>query len=170
LSLQRQVLPLSKALVVVELRSEGNRYNGSTVGFWSWESPQVEARIFWRQLCFSMLLSEEKTTFEKTEADRRKHMEQIEFTYPAKRKVPKRAYVGVVGSGDMEVLLEPADDLVAHVFVRTSVDGFGASWKAVLDRFFANYDGAARIEINDSGETPGIVQLRLEQAVEASEQ
>jgi malonate decarboxylase delta subunit len=98
-------------------------------------------------------------------------MEQIELTYPAKRKVPKRAHVGVVGSGDMEVLLEPsAEGTVARVFIRTSVDGFGASWKAVLERFFAKYDGAARIQINDAGGTPGIAQLRLEQAVEASEQ
>ena len=38
---------------------------------------------------------------------------------------------------------------------------------SVLDRFFAKYDGAVRIEINDAGATPGSVQLRLEQAVEA---
>jgi malonate decarboxylase delta subunit len=96
-------------------------------------------------------------------------MEQIEFNYPAKRKVHERAHVGVVGSGDLEVLLEPAEDEVAHVFIRTSVDGFRDTWKAVLDRFFANYDGAARIQINDAGATPGSVQLRLEQAVEVSE-
>ena len=97
-------------------------------------------------------------------------MEQIELDYPAKRKVSNRAHVGVVGSGDMEVLLEPGEGTVAHVSVRTSVDGFGASWKAVLDRFFAKYDGVVRIQINDAGATPGIAQLRLEQAVEASEQ
>jgi malonate decarboxylase delta subunit len=96
-------------------------------------------------------------------------MEQIELDYPAKRKVSNRAHVGVVGSGDMEVLLEPTEGR-AHVSVRTSVDGFGATWRAVLDRFFAKYDGAARIQINDAGGTPGLVQLRLEQAVEASEQ
>jgi malonate decarboxylase delta subunit len=53
------------------------------------------------------------------------------------------------------------------VLIRTSVDGFRDTWKAVLDRFFAKYDGAVRIEINDAGATPGSVQLRLEQAVEA---
>jgi malonate decarboxylase delta subunit len=70
----------------------------------------------------------------------------------------------------MEVLLEPAKGTSAQVSIRTSVNGFGASWKAVLDRFFTKYDGAARIQINDAGGTPGIAQLRLEQAVEASEQ
>jgi malonate decarboxylase delta subunit len=96
-------------------------------------------------------------------------MEHIELDYPAKRKVSKRAHVGVVGSGDLEVLLEPADGEVAHVLIRTSVDGFRGSWKAVMDRFFTKYDGAARIQINDAGATPGGVQLRLEQAVELSE-
>jgi malonate decarboxylase delta subunit len=97
-------------------------------------------------------------------------MEQIEFDYPAKRKVSMKAHVGVVGSGDLEVLLEPSIDDGSHVSIRTSVDGFRETWKAVLDRFFAKYDGAARIQINDAGATPGSVLLRLEQAVEASEQ
>jgi hypothetical protein len=50
-------------------------------------------------------------------------MEQIEFDYPAKRRVTGRAHVGVVGSGDLEVLLEPANGADAHVLIRTSVDG-----------------------------------------------
>jgi malonate decarboxylase delta subunit len=96
-------------------------------------------------------------------------MEQLEFNYPAKRKAPKRAHVGVVGSGDLEVLLEPRDGSTASVRIRTSVDGFKNTWEAVLDRFFGQYDGAVHIEINDAGATPGAVSLRLQQAVEASE-
>jgi malonate decarboxylase delta subunit len=96
-------------------------------------------------------------------------MERIELNYPGKRKVSGRAHVGVVGSGDLEVLLEPADSGDSQVLIRTSVDGFRDTWKAVLDRFFAKFDGAVRIEINDAGATPGSVQLRLEQAVEALE-
>jgi malonate decarboxylase delta subunit len=96
-------------------------------------------------------------------------MEQIEFDYPARRRVTGRAHVGVVGSGDLEVLLEPTDGAGAHVFIRTSVDGFRDTWKAVLDRFFSRYDGTVRIQINDAGATPGSVLLRLEQAVEISE-
>jgi malonate decarboxylase delta subunit len=98
-------------------------------------------------------------------------MENFKFDYPsAKRRVTKRAHIGVVGSGDMEVLMEPAETGFAHVSVLTSVNGFGNSWKAVLDRFFSKYDGAVRIDINDAGATPGNVMLRLEQAVEAMEQ
>ena len=42
-------------------------------------------------------------------------MERIEFDYPAKRKISGRAHVGVVGSGDLEVLLEPTDGNSSHV-------------------------------------------------------
>jgi malonate decarboxylase delta subunit len=52
----------------------------------------------------------------------------------------------------------------------TSVNGFGKSWQAVLDRFFAKHDGTVRIDINDAGATPGSVMLRLEQAMEAIDQ
>lgn len=94
-------------------------------------------------------------------------MERLSFTYPARAAVPGRVHVGVVGSGDLEVLLEPSTDGEAHVAVNTSVDGFGTVWKHVLDRFFSRFDGAATIEINDFGATPGVVLLRLEQAAEA---
>jgi malonate decarboxylase delta subunit len=97
-------------------------------------------------------------------------VEKIEFTYRAKRKVPRRAHVGVVGSGNLEVLLEPIEGNTAQVVILTSVNGFRDTWKAVLNRFFTTYDGAVRIEINDAGGTPGSVQLRLAQAVETSEQ
>ncbi|CAG4913220.1 malonate decarboxylase subunit delta [Paraburkholderia saeva] len=96
-------------------------------------------------------------------------MEHLTFDYPAQRAVTTRAHVGVVGSGDLEVLLAPADTMVAHVIVRTSVDGYSHIWKHVLDRFFSRYDGAAKIEINDFGATPGVVALRLAEAVEEAE-
>jgi malonate decarboxylase delta subunit len=110
-------------------------------------------------------------------------MEHLTFDYPAQRAVTTRAHVGVVGSGDLEVLLMPNDStnaadathpaaaaLAAHVVVRTSVDGYSHIWKSVLDRFFTRYDGAVQIEINDFGATPGVVALRLAEAVEASEE
>ncbi len=95
-------------------------------------------------------------------------MERLSFDYPASDPVPHRAHVGVVGSADLEILLEPSKDQKAHVTIRTSVEGFGNTWKAVLDRFFERYQGAAAIEINDFGATPGTVALRLSQAAEVS--
>jgi malonate decarboxylase delta subunit len=95
-------------------------------------------------------------------------MQTLRFDYPASQPVSGRAHVGVVASSDLEVLIDPSPDDRAHVTVRTSAEGFGEVWEAVLDRFFARNDLAATVEINDSGATPGTVALRLAQAVEES--
>lgn len=97
-------------------------------------------------------------------------METLEFKFSAKRKAKGKAHVGVVGSGDLEVLLEPNNESEACVKIRTSVGGFADQWHAVLERFFQKYDAAVSIEINDAGATPGVVALRLAQAAEVSEQ
>ena len=96
-------------------------------------------------------------------------MEHLTFEYPAQHVVKSRAHVGVVGSGDLEVLLSPNDAMRTQVAVRTSVDGYGPIWKSVLDRFFSRYDGAVVVEINDFGATPGVVSLRLAEAIEAAQ-
>lgn len=87
--------------------------------------------------------------------------------YPGKRQVARRAHVGVVGSGDCEILVEPHGDAAsdAVVRVRTTVDGFDVVWQRALGSFFARYPVAGRYEINDQGATPGVVSLRLRQAL-----
>jgi malonate decarboxylase delta subunit len=47
-------------------------------------------------------------------------MEKLHFEYPASQPIKQRAHVGVVGSGDLEVLLEPSPDQMAQVSVTTS--------------------------------------------------
>lgn len=54
----------------------------------------------------------------------------------------------------------------ARVRVRTSVDGFDTVWRTVLERFFTRHPVAADFELNDFGATPGVVTLRLRQAIE----
>jgi malonate decarboxylase delta subunit len=93
-------------------------------------------------------------------------METLNYEYEAKRPLTRRAHVGVVGSGDLEVLIEPSNSPPTQVRVRTSVDGYGRVWKAVLDQFFSRFESAAKVEINDFGATPGTVALRLQQAAE----
>jgi malonate decarboxylase delta subunit len=95
-------------------------------------------------------------------------MEKLTFEYSATKSVPQRAYVGVVGSGDLEILLEPIEEKKAYVVVRTRFDGFEQVWKGLLDKFFEINDIAAKIEINDFGATPGMVTMRLLQALEVS--
>ncbi len=82
------------------------------------------------------------------------------------RKPRQRVHVGVVSSGNLEVLLEASADEHSHVTVRTSADGFGARWNDVIDRFFSRHDVAVNIAINDFGAAPPTVLLRLEQAIE----
>ena len=96
-------------------------------------------------------------------------MERLSYEYPAARKIERPAHVGVVGSGDLEVLIEPSTDQKARVNICTSVDGFGQIWQNVLDRFVTRFPCAAAIEIRDFGATPGVVLLRLEQAMEKAQ-
>lgn len=87
------------------------------------------------------------------------------MTFPAMEPADLRAVVGVVSSGDLEVLLEPGKGGESVVTVNTSVDGGQERWRAVLERVLGS--GAlpsVSLEINDSGATPGVIRLRLAQA------
>lgn len=78
------------------------------------------------------------------------------------------ALVGVVASGNLEVLVErvPLDGAM-EIEILTAARGFGAIWQAVLDDFAARHPlRDVRISINDVGATPAVVSLRLEQAVD----
>lgn len=96
-------------------------------------------------------------------------MEKHEFKYGAGASASGRAIAGVVGSGDLEVLLEPAPAGLTTVRITTSVDGYGSVWQAQLDRIFNGTavgpgGPAVDIEINDFGATPGVVGMRIAQA------
>jgi malonate decarboxylase delta subunit len=76
--------------------------------------------------------------------------------------------VGVVASGNLEVLVEPGPAPGrCHVEVATSAGGFREIWEAVLRDFAARRPVAGlSLSVNDAGATPAVVALRLEQAVE----
>lgn len=94
-------------------------------------------------------------------------MERMTYQYAAGPSAARRALAGVVGSGDLEVLLEPLPAGRSTIVITTSVNGMGRRWESVLTRLFADAAlPAAHIEINDCGATPGVVRLRLEQAFE----
>lgn len=95
-------------------------------------------------------------------------MEHLRFEFPAAEPAKGRAIAGVVASGDLEVLLEPAETRQTVIRIATSVAGMQAVWTALLTRLFA--DGAlpaVNIQINDFGATPGVVRMRIAQAFEA---
>lgn len=99
-------------------------------------------------------------------------METIKLEYPAKQPAAARVLVGVVGSGDLEVLLEPGESGKTQITVNTSVDGAASQWRALFDRIFATLPDAPamNLEFNDFGATPGVVRMRLEQAMELVKQ
>ncbi len=97
-------------------------------------------------------------------------MEHLTYVFKGgTRTLPRQSdVVGVVGSGNLEVLIETAplhgDCTIA---IATAAVGFGAIWQAVMDDFHARWQLTdARIAINDMGATPAVVSLRLDQAVE----
>ncbi|MHC2333861.1 malonate decarboxylase acyl carrier protein [Bradyrhizobium sp. USDA 4454] len=83
-----------------------------------------------------------------------------------------QAIVGVVASGNLEVLLErssPAD--ICTIDIATAAHGFGAVWDAVVRDFVARRPaGGLRISINDGGARPDTVALRLAQGVRKIEE
>ncbi len=94
-------------------------------------------------------------------------METLSFEFPASHAPGRRAQVGCVGSGDLEVLVEPNAVSTLAIQVVTSVNGSGERWKALFERMFGDsLPPALKVDIHDFGATPGVVRLRLEQALE----
>lgn len=85
---------------------------------------------------------------------------------------PEWSHSGVVGSGDMEVLMEHKEQKGnVTVKVVTPVSGFDQVWEKVLEKFVTESNiGDLNLEINDNNATPFIVSMRLKQAlIEARE-
>ena len=94
-------------------------------------------------------------------------METLSFEFPAGQPPKGRALVGCVGSGDLEVLLEPGTAGTLSIQVQTSVNGAEQRWQHLFQRIFQEQTTPAlNIQIHDFGATPGVVRLRLEQGFE----
>ena len=95
-------------------------------------------------------------------------VETIDYTFTGARNAGAFApvLVGVVGSGNLEVLLESMPGLDCNVRVETSARGYGPIWDAVVRDFHLRHPlGGVRVSIHDMGATPAVVGLRLDQAV-----
>ena len=95
-------------------------------------------------------------------------LETLDYTFPGQSPVEAFApvLVGVVGSGNLEVLLERTPGSRCDVHIETSARGFGTIWEAVVRDFHQRHPLAGvRVSINDMGATPAVVSLRLDQAV-----
>jgi malonate decarboxylase delta subunit len=97
-------------------------------------------------------------------------METFTYTHRAARRAAGTkplAIVGVVASGNCEILVERAlGGTECRIDVVTPIVGFGAVWEAVVADFVARRSpGGLRLSINDGGARADTVALRLAQAV-----
>ena len=96
-------------------------------------------------------------------------MEKLNYSFTGSHKprISTPVLVGVVGSGNLEVLVEAAPGSgQCDLHIDTSARGFGPIWQAVAEDFHQRHQLAdVRISVNDMGATPAVVSLRLDQAV-----
>jgi len=98
-------------------------------------------------------------------------MEQFSLSLPSStlpQSITRSTICGVVSSGNLEILVEPATTFDAcQIVVNTSAHGFRDIWEAVLKDFARRHNvGGLSLSINDAGATPAVVSLRLDQAFE----
>ncbi|WP_237481050.1 malonate decarboxylase acyl carrier protein [Lichenibacterium dinghuense] len=101
-------------------------------------------------------------------------MENLTYRHKARARAPgskPSALVGVVASGNLEVLAERVlADTDCEVSIATTAKGFGDVWAAVVADFVERRSpGGLRLSINDGGARPDTVALRLSQAVRSLE-
>ena len=99
-------------------------------------------------------------------------LQEIEFViHPTEKEyetIPVDwSHNGVVGSGDMELLLRRAEnDGSVKVKIVTPMRGFDEVWKRVLKKFVTDSNlGNVNIEINDNNSSPFVVATRLRQGL-----
>ncbi|MCK1477682.1 malonate decarboxylase delta subunit [Bradyrhizobium sp. LB8.2] len=97
-------------------------------------------------------------------------MEDLSFRHPVRSRADgarRSAIVGVVASGNLEVLVERVlPDAECAIEIKTAAVGFGEVWSAVIGDFVERYSpGGLKFSINDGGARPDTVSLRLAQAV-----
>jgi malonate decarboxylase delta subunit len=97
-------------------------------------------------------------------------METLRFNFTGgQRRLSGAQLVGVVGSGNLEVLIEQRPlNGGCEVEISTAAHGFGPIWEAVVRDFHQRWQLAdVHVAINDMGATPAVVSLRLDQAAES---
>lgn len=97
-------------------------------------------------------------------------MESMTFDFALSGKMFKgqRTVCGVVGSGNLEVIVEENTSTNACFEIETAIDHYAPVWRLVIENFVAEYQPVGlKFTLNDNGATPPVVSLRLRQAFEA---
>ncbi|KTC83656.1 biotin-independent malonate decarboxylase subunit beta [Legionella cincinnatiensis] len=96
-------------------------------------------------------------------------MENMEFrfTLSGNRLRGKRTVCGVVGSGNLEVIIEENNTAETLFMIQTAVDHYKPVWKMVIADFMRQHKPIGlQFTLNDNGAMPAVVLLRLTQALE----
>ncbi|CAM3057575.1 malonate decarboxylase subunit delta [Legionella steigerwaltii] len=96
-------------------------------------------------------------------------MEQMEFrfTLSGERLQGKKTVCGVVGSGNLEVIIETNDTSETIFKIQTAIEHYKPVWKMVIGDFVNQHQPVGlQFTINDNGATPAVVLLRLGQALD----
>lgn len=96
-------------------------------------------------------------------------MEKMTFRFDStgERSKGKKIVCGVVGSGNLEVLVEENKTRETVFIVQTSVENYKPLWKRVINDFIKEYNPVGlKFTLMDNGATPAVVALRLRQSWE----
>ena len=96
-------------------------------------------------------------------------MEKIAFNFDlvGKPLTGNKIVCGVVGSGNLEVIIEENATSETQFTITTAVENYQKIWAIVIEDFIREYQPVGlQFTINDSGATPPVVSLRLRQALE----
>lgn len=92
-------------------------------------------------------------------------MQQIKFFFQGTEQIFKSVRVGNVGSGDLEVILLPNSGKNTQVSINTSVNNRQQLWSDILTKHLTK-SFIMDVIINDFAATPGVISLRIQQALE----
>jgi malonate decarboxylase acyl carrier protein len=92
----------------------------------------------------------------------------FDFTLSGARSKGQRTVCGVVGSGNLEVIVEENNSLKTRFEIETAVEHYKPIWSMVVEDFVNEYQPVGlKFVLNDNGAPPPVVSLRLKQAFEA---
>ncbi len=91
---------------------------------------------------------------------------EFRFALSGERLRGKKTICGVVGSGNLEVIIEESPSSETLFTIQTAIEHYKPVWKMVIGDFVNQYQPIGlQFTLNDNGATPAVVLLRLSQAL-----
>jgi malonate decarboxylase beta subunit len=92
---------------------------------------------------------------------------EFRFSLPGECLEGKKTVCGVVGSGNLEVIIEKNTSTETVFLIQTAIEHYKPVWKMVIEDFVHTQKPVGlQFTLNDNGATPAVVLLRLGQALD----